>query len=34
MKSTLIALISLLFVSCLSDSETQQVDYTVQNEKK
>jgi FKBP-type peptidyl-prolyl cis-trans isomerase FkpA len=34
MKSTLIALVSLLFVSCLSDPATQQVDYTVQNEKE
>ena len=38
MKSTLLALVSLLFVSCLSDInsniETQPVDYTVQNEKE
>ena len=35
MKSTLLALISLLFVSCLSDNETSKpVDYTVQNEKE
>ena len=35
MKSTLLALISLLFVSCLSDNETTKpVDYTVQNEKE
>ncbi|MDI5896437.1 FKBP-type peptidyl-prolyl cis-trans isomerase [Flavobacterium yafengii] len=35
MKSTLLALISLLFVSCLSDNEASKpVDYTVQNEKE
>ena len=35
MKSTLLALISLLFVSCLSDKEASKpVDYTVQNEKE
>jgi FKBP-type peptidyl-prolyl cis-trans isomerase len=35
MKSTLLALVSLLFVSCLSDNETSKpVDYTVQNEKE
>ena len=36
MKSTLLALVSLLFVSCLSDSnlEMPSVDYTVQNEKE
>ncbi|MDD2675633.1 MAG: FKBP-type peptidyl-prolyl cis-trans isomerase [Flavobacterium sp.] len=35
MKSTLLALISLLFVSCLSDNESSKpVDYTVQNEKE
>ena len=38
MKSTLLALVSLLFVSCFpdlkSDIETQPVDYTVQNEKE
>ncbi|MBG6186714.1 FKBP-type peptidyl-prolyl cis-trans isomerase [Flavobacterium sp. CAN_S2] len=35
MKSTLLALISLLFVSCLSDNEpSKPVDYTVQNEKE
>lgn len=38
MKSTLLALFSLLFVSCFpdlkSDIETQPVDYTVQNEKE
>ena len=35
MKSTLLALVSLLFVSCLSDSEASKpVDYTVQNEKE
>ena len=35
MKSTLLALVSLLFVSCLSDNESSKsVDYTVQNEKE
>ncbi|MFV8321795.1 FKBP-type peptidyl-prolyl cis-trans isomerase [Flavobacterium sp. LB3P21] len=35
MKSTLLALVSLLFVSCLSDNEASKpVDYTVQNEKE
>ena len=36
MKSTLLALVSLLFVSCLSDSnlEMPSVDYTFQNEKE
>ena len=35
MKSTLLALISLLFVSCLSDNEASKpVDYRVQNEKE
>ena len=36
MKSTLLAFVSLLFVSCLSDSnlEMPSVDYTVQNEKE
>nr|WP_315205919.1 FKBP-type peptidyl-prolyl cis-trans isomerase [uncultured Flavobacterium sp.] len=35
MKSTLLALVSLLFVSCLSDNEVSKpVDYTVQNEKE
>ena len=38
MKSTLLALVSLLFVSCFpdlkSDIETKPVDYTVQNEKE
>ena len=38
MKSTWLALVSLLFVSCFpdlkSDIETQPVDYTVQNEKE
>ncbi|TDD78260.1 FKBP-type peptidyl-prolyl cis-trans isomerase [Flavobacterium caseinilyticum] len=35
MKSTLLALVSLLFVSCLSDNEpSKSVDYTVQNEKE
>ncbi|WP_413999686.1 FKBP-type peptidyl-prolyl cis-trans isomerase [Flavobacterium sp. W1B] len=38
MKYTLLALVSLLFVSCLSDTntniETQPVDYTIQNEKE
>ncbi|MDI5887023.1 FKBP-type peptidyl-prolyl cis-trans isomerase [Flavobacterium yafengii] len=35
MKSTLLALISLLFVSCLSDNESSKsVDYTVQNDKE
>ena len=35
MKSTLLALISLLFVSCLSDKEASKpVDYTVQKEKE
>jgi FKBP-type peptidyl-prolyl cis-trans isomerase FkpA len=35
MKSTLLALFSLLFVSCLSDNEASKpVDYTVQNEKE
>jgi FKBP-type peptidyl-prolyl cis-trans isomerase len=37
MKSTLIALVSLLFVSCFSDNtmqEPQQTDYTAQNEKE
>lgn len=34
MKSTLLALVSLLFVSCFSDPTTDQVDYTVQNEKE
>lgn len=35
MKSILLALVSLLFVSCLSDIETSKpVDYTVQNEKE
>ncbi len=38
MKSILLAFVSLLFVSCLSDTntdvETQPVDYTVQNEKE
>ncbi|RDI56832.1 FKBP-type peptidyl-prolyl cis-trans isomerase [Flavobacterium glaciei] len=35
MKSTLLAFVSLLFVSCLSDNEASKpVDYTVQNEKE
>ena len=35
MKSTLLALVSLLFVSCLSDNEASKpVDYTIQNEKE
>ena len=35
MKSTLLALVSLLLVSCLSDNEASKpVDYTVQNEKE
>ncbi|TDE46731.1 peptidylprolyl isomerase [Flavobacterium rhamnosiphilum] len=38
MKSTLLALVSLLFISCLSDTntniETQPVDYSIQNEKE
>ncbi|MDG2431079.1 FKBP-type peptidyl-prolyl cis-trans isomerase [Flavobacterium sp.] len=34
MKSTLLALVSLLFVSCFSDPTTDPVDYTVQNEKE
>ena len=35
MNSTLLSLISLLFVSCLSDNEASKpVDYTVQNEKE
>lgn len=36
MKSTLLALVSLLFVSCLSDTniEIQPVDYSIQNEKE
>ena len=35
MKSILLALISVLFVSCLSDNEASKpVDYTVQNEKE
>lgn len=34
MKSTLIALVSLLFVSCFSDPTIEQVDYTAQNEKE
>jgi FKBP-type peptidyl-prolyl cis-trans isomerase FkpA len=35
MKSTLLALVSLLFVSCFSDNEASKpVDYTVQNEKE
>lgn len=35
MKSTLLALVSLLFVSCLSDNEASKpVDYTVENEKE
>jgi len=38
MKSILLSLVSLLFVSCLSDTntdvETQPVDYTAQNEKE
>lgn len=35
MKSILLALVSLLFVSCLSEGETAKtVDYTVENEKE
>ncbi|MFV5684867.1 FKBP-type peptidyl-prolyl cis-trans isomerase [Flavobacterium sp. GB2R13] len=35
MKSILLALVSILFVSCLSDAGTSKpVDYTVQNEKE
>lgn len=35
MKSTLLALVSLLFVSCLSDNEASKpIDYTIQNEKE
>ncbi|QZK88958.1 FKBP-type peptidyl-prolyl cis-trans isomerase [Flavobacterium sp. CHNK8] len=35
MKSIVLALISILFVSCLGDNEAQkQVDYTAQNEKE
>ena len=34
MKSTLIALVCLLFVSCFSDPTIEQVDYTAQNEKE
>ena len=35
MKSTLLALVSLLFVSCLSDNETSKpVDYTVQTDQR
>ena len=35
MKTTLLALVSLLFVSCLSDNEASKpVDYAVQNEKE
>ena len=34
MKSILIALVCLLFVSCFSDPTIEQVDYTAQNEKE
>jgi FKBP-type peptidyl-prolyl cis-trans isomerase FkpA len=35
MKSILLSLVSLLFVSCISDTEkSSNVDYTAQNEKK
>ena len=35
MKSILLALVSLLFLSCLSDGgDSKVVDYTVQNEKE
>jgi FKBP-type peptidyl-prolyl cis-trans isomerase FkpA len=33
MKSILLSLVSLLFVSCLSDEKPSNTDYTVQNEK-
>jgi FKBP-type peptidyl-prolyl cis-trans isomerase len=34
MKSTLLALVSLLFVSCFSDPTMEEVDYTAQNDKE
>jgi hypothetical protein len=30
----LLSLVSLLFVSCISDTEKSSIDYTAQNEKK